>query len=118
MGKFLLWSCVVFCSITLHAWIYTLLEVDIGKGVKRNITEQHTLCKYCVDHKLYKAKLKPQIDKTQVYDMIILILSSYRSDAVKHRDMIRQSWGNSTNAVASTDITFVRTRSVHVSVCM
>ena len=67
---------------------------NIQKIMEHNIRRQEydkdKSCKYCVNHTIYKSVISPQ----ETLDIVLLITSSHREDAVARRETIRSTWGN------------------------
>ena len=56
---------------------------------------QKCLCRRCVDVNQYKEIIAPPKLSQKKLDVVLLIMSSHRKDALKRRKVIRNTWANS-----------------------
>ena len=87
--------------VLINHWSNTARRDNIGE-VSRNSTNfvkneiSYTKlenCTYCVEYRIYKPIVSPE----QTYDIVLLITSSHRKDAVERRQVIRSTWANNSH---------------------
>ena len=87
--------------VLINHWSNTARRDNIGE-VSRNSTnffKNETFytklenCTYCVEYGIYKPIVSPE----QTYDIVLLITSSHRKDAVERRQVIRSTWANNSH---------------------
>ena len=81
-------------TVILLIWIFCAdLKLHWTKGIGRH-SSGNKLCRRCIDAKQYKSVITPLRSSMKKWDVVLLIISSHRKDALERREVIRKTWAN------------------------